>query len=338
MSDEAKKAELGRNDADRDRILRDKKKQQALTHLACLQRELLELEGSMRNERRMQLLVEANEQLVLASLAAPASGAVTDPEQLPAVYEEMREANEHLVVAALHAQKLQSDAEVALSLQKNALASIVHEMRNPLTPISLLAQRMVRTESGKIPEMCALIEGQVQHLSRMVDDLLDVSRISTGKLSLNFAKIDVSHILDDVINSCTMMISAKELKLDVELPSGPVVASGDKVRVAQIFINILTNAVKYTPRGGSIRVSGIATGDVFRVIISDTGIGMSAQTLPRIFDAYVQDPEAIRINGSGLGIGLTVVRELVVAHGAHITASSRGVGKGSQFTITFPLL
>nr|WP_314571071.1 HAMP domain-containing sensor histidine kinase [uncultured Pseudomonas sp.] len=315
-----------------------RKKRQVLAHLAALQRELLEAETVAGNGVHIQLLVEANQRLVRAALAVPDLPLVQEPATLKSLQQEMQEANEHLVLAALRAQKLQADAEHALSRQRNALTSVVHEMRNPLTPISLLAQRMRMTPSCDVPQMGVLIENQVKHLSRMIEDLLDISRVSRGKLSLNCTPVDIIPILQEAVDSCASLILSKTLTFDVSLPATEVMVNGDRVRIMQIFTNIITNAAKYTPRNGMIALICTPAEKTLAVVVSDNGIGIPSSLLPRIFDPYVQDVEATGFDGSGLGIGLTVVRELVDAHGALITAQSDGPGRGSQFTVTFPII
>lgn len=312
-------------------------KDKALEHLEFLRRELAVAQASAANAHQMEILVAANEQLVLAALSAQEQWPLPDPADLPQLYREMREANENLVISALHAQKLQAHAEQALHEHRSALASIAHEMRNPLTPISMLADRIAHMPIDKIPEMCALIESQVQYLARMVEDLLDVSRVSTGKLRLICSPVDVLHILRGAIDACSSLTSAKRLHIYTEIPKGPLMVSGDPIRLAQIFTNVITNAAKYTPSGGRIDLKVNTTAEDLLVTISDNGIGISAQALPVIFNPYVQDAQAIGFNGSGLGIGLTVVRELVEAHGGTVEGSSEGVGKGSEFTIKLPL-
>lgn len=313
-------------------------KDRALEHLEFLQRELAVAKASAASALQMQLLVEANEQLVVAALSAREQPPTPNPAELPELYHAMREANENLIISALHAQKLQAHAEHALLEQKNALASVAHEMRNPLTPISMLAERIPSMPAEKIPEMCALIEGQVRHLARMVEDLLDVSRLSTGKLRLNRSPVDILLILNRAVEACATLTSVKHLQVETDIPKTSLMVDGDPIRIAQIFTNVITNAAKYTPCDGCIRLEVSVEADVMHVVISDNGIGISAQALPVIFDAYFQDAQAIGFNGSGLGIGLTVVRELVEAHGGSVRGSSEGVGKGSQFTLTFPLL
>jgi signal transduction histidine kinase len=215
---------------------------------------------------------------------------------------------------------------------------VAHELRNPLTPISLIAERMVRLPSDQLPRMRELIEGQVRHISQLVDDLLDVSRASTGKLRINRRQVDMLRVLNAAIDACSPVMVTRQQQLDVELPDAGLSINGDPGRLAQILHNLLANAAKYTPIGGRIKVACIAQAGVLRISISDNGIGVTAQALPFIFDPYVQDVHAVGFNGAGLGIGLTVVRELVEAHGGSVTGMSEGHGKGSEFVVTLPLM
>lgn len=305
--------------------------------LASLQQQLSDASSRLVDTQQVEQVIEANQQLVLAILLAQ-SDAVTPPrlEEL-SVYQELREANAQLVIAALSAQDLQATAEHALSQQINILAMVAHELRNPLTPISLIAERMVRLPSEQLPRMRELIEGQVQHISQLVDDLLDVSRASTGKLRINRRDVDMMQILEGAIDACRPLMTAQQQHFDVDLPDGVLMINGDPGRLAQILHNLLANAAKYTPVGGRIKLCVTVEGSVLTIRISDNGIGVTAQALPFIFDPYVQDTHAIGFNGAGLGIGLTVVRELVEAHGGTVTGMSEGNGKGSEFVVTLPL-
>jgi signal transduction histidine kinase len=251
---------------------------------------------------------------------------------------QMREANEQLILAALSAQHLQASAEHSLEQQRNILAVVAHELRHPLTPISLIAGRLVRVPSEELPRMQALIEGQVQHLSRLVEDLLDVSRASTGKLRLDCRNVDMVQIIHQAIDICSPLMTSHHVNFTAELPAFSLTVAGDPVRLAQILGNLLGNAAKYTPAGGSVMLSVTAQADQLMMSIRDDGIGISAQALPFIFEPFVQDVHAVGFNGAGLGIGLTVVRELVEAHGGTVTAMSEGDGKGSEFKVTLPLV
>ncbi|WP_256597422.1 sensor histidine kinase KdpD [Pseudomonas sp. 31-12] len=305
--------------------------------LAALQKELSDASNPLVDSQQIEQVIEADQQLVPAKLLVQSDAVVAPRLEEQRMYQELREANAQLVIAALSAQDLQAVAERALSQQKSILATVAHELRNPLTPISMIAERMVRMPSDELPRMRELIEGQVQHMSQLVDDLLDVSRVSTGKLRLNRRDVDMIQVLREAIDACRPLMSAQEQRFDAHLPDGILMVNGDPGRLAQIIHNLLANAAKYTPPHGGIALSLTVASDVLKIKISDNGIGISAKALPFIFDPYIQDVHAVGFNGSGLGIGLTVVRELVEAHGGKVTGMSEGDGKGSEFVVTLPL-
>ncbi len=306
--------------------------------LAALQNQLSDASNRLVDTQQVEQLIEANQQLVLAILLAQSDAATLPRLEDQCLYQELREANAQLVIAALSAQDLHATAERALSQQKNILAIVAHELRNPLTPISLIAERMVRLPSDQLPRMRELIEGQVRHISKLVDDLLDVSRVSTGKLRVERQHVYMIEILNNAIGACSPLMMAKKQHFEAHLPDGALIVNGDPARLTQILSNLLTNAAKYTPAEGRIKLSVTAQADVLKIRVSDNGIGISAEVLPFVFDPYVQDEHAIGFNGSGLGIGLTVVRELVEAHGGKVVGMSEGSGKGSEFVVTLPLV
>lgn len=325
--------------AARELFLLGQKTVQARAVLVALQKELSEASTRLVDSQYVEQLIEANQQLVLAILLAQSHAEEpqrTQEEQQ--LYLEMREANEQLVIAALSAQHLQASAEHSLEQQRHILALVAHELRNPLTPISMIAGRLVRVPSEELPRMQALIEGQVQHMSRLVDDLLDVSRASTGKLRLDCSVIDMLQIIHEAIEVCRPVMSARQLHFSAELPECVLEVDGDPVRLNQILGNLLGNAAKYTPSGGTVTLSVTTEDNVLELSICDNGIGISAKTLPFIFEPFMQDAHAVGFNGAGLGIGLTVVRELVEAHGGTVTGMSEGDGKGSEFVVTLPLV
>jgi diguanylate cyclase (GGDEF)-like protein len=258
--------------------------------------------------------------------------------QQQAHLDHLREANEQLVLAALGAQQLQSGAELALQQQQDLLAKVAHELRNPLTPLSMSADLLLRMKSDELPRIQAIIERQVKHMSRLVEDLLDVSRVNAGKLRLDRQPLDLADILQEALDTCRAEIDLRQQQMTVHIPQQPLALYGDSLRLAQIFCNLLGNAVKYTPREGQITLDVKVSAQWVQVTISDSGIGISPTMLPFIFEPYVQDAHAMSFDGNGLGIGLTVVRELVLAHDGDVTAHSDGLGLGSQFVIRLPLL
>ena len=325
--------------AARELFLLGQKTVEARAVLAALQKELNDANTRLVDSQQIEQLIEANQQLVLAILLAQSEAEKpqrTQEEQR--LFLEMREANAQLVIAALSAQDLQASAEHTLEQQRNILTLVAHELRNPLTPISMIAGRLVRVPSEELPRMQALIEGQVQHMSRLVDDLLDVSRASTGKLRLDRRIVDMVQIIHQAIAVCSPVMTAHHLHFSAELPECVLAMNGDPVRLTQILGNLLGNAAKYTPSGGNVTLSVTAEADVLQMSICDDGIGISAKALPFIFEPFVQDVHAIGFNGAGLGIGLTVVRELVEAHGGTVIGMSDGDGKGSTFIVTLPLV
>ncbi|MFJ2688221.1 sensor histidine kinase [Pseudomonas sp. NPDC087342] len=325
--------------AARELFLLGQKTVEARAVLAALQKELSDTNNRLVDAQQIEQLVEANQQLVLAILLAQ-----TDAEkpqrskEEQRLFLEMREANAQLVIAALSAQNLQASAEHTLAQQRNILTLVAHELRNPLTPISMIAGRLVRVPAEELPRMQALIESQVAHMSRLVDDLLDVSRASTGKLRLDCEIVDMVQIIQSAIDVCRPVMNTRHLHFNAELPARALSVDGDPVRLTQILGNLLGNAAKYTPAGGNVTLSVTTTDDVLEMRICDDGIGISAQALPFIFEPFVQDVHAIGFNGAGLGIGLTVVRELVEAHGGTVVGISDGDGRGSTFIVTLPLV
>lgn len=299
------------------------------------------VEAEVRASRARQL-VEVNEQLVMSVLRAYAE-AEAAANLLLAEIEPLRaqqqEANTNLVLAALGAQEMQAASEMAYQRQTESLAVIAHELRNPLTPISNAVAVLSRmpTDNPQRARMHALIERQVVHLTRLVGDLLDVSRASTGKLRLDRRIVEMMPLLKEVVEVAQPSVERRRQTLTAHLPPGSFLVHGDHVRLSQVFGNLLDNASKYTPEGGSIELTVVAAGQALDVTVSDTGIGLTAIVLPHVFDPFVQDQHAIRFNGGGLGLGLTVVRELVEAHGGTVAASSAGAGLGSQFLVRLPL-
>lgn len=305
--------------------------------LAALQQQLSDANSRLVDSQHVEQLIEANQQLVLAILLAQSDAVATPQVEEQQLFQELREANAQLVIAALSAQDLQATAERALGQQKSILAMVAHELRNPLTPISLIAERMVRLPSDELPRMRELIEGQVQHISQLVDDLLDVSRASTGKLRIHRREVDMLRILNAAVEAYSPVMIGRKQQFDVVLPDVIPSLYGDPVRLAQILHNLLGNAAKYTQAAGRIAMVVSVEAGQLKISIADNGIGVTAKALPFIFDPYVQDAHAIGFNSAGLGIGLTVVRELVEAHGGTVTGISEGHGRGSEFVVVLPL-
>jgi diguanylate cyclase (GGDEF)-like protein len=250
---------------------------------------------------------------------------------------QLREINEQLLLAAIDAQALKEAADAAHRQLTDFLAMLAHELRNPLGPIRTAAALMSGVPAAELPALQAVIQRQVKHIARLIGDLLDVSRVSTGKLRLELEDVDLTSVIDDAVQACRPAMDTRLQTFSVKLPASPVRMRGDSVRLTQVLSNLLDNASKYTPRGGQVRLSVAAGDGRLAVTVTDTGIGIPAATLPRIFDPFVQDSHAVAFSGAGLGIGLTVVRELVEGHGGTVTVHSAGAGQGSQFVVSLPL-
>lgn len=341
MSEPDGKNEQAIATAARELFLLGQKTVAARAVLAAVHKELNAANSQLADSRQVEQLIEANQQLVLAILTAQSAAdhcEIAQAEQQ--MYLQMREANEQLVMAALSAQDLQVAAERALEQQRHLLHLVAHELRNPLTPISMIAGRLVRVPSEELPRMQRLIEGQVQQMSRLVEDLLDIARASTGtgKFRLECHVVDMAQIIHESIDICTPIMIARHIHFSSQLPECALMVNGDPARLTQILANLLGNAVKYTPAQGAVVVTVTAQAGALVIRIRDTGIGITAKALPFIFEPFVQDVHAVGFNGAGLGIGLTVVRELIEAHGGTVTGSSAGEGQGSEFVVTLPLV
>jgi signal transduction histidine kinase len=290
------------------------------------------------------LLLEANQQLVLALLRGHAQAVLPHsanaaPSPVRTLHQSpMQEANEHLLLAALGAQDLKSVAERAQDEQTALLALVAHELRNPLTPIRMAAALLERAGPEELPRLRAVIERQIEHVARLVGDLLDISRVHSGKFRVQRSPLDVCSLLPAILETSRPSIEARQQNLVVVSPTCPLWVDADRVRLVQVVTNLLDNASKYTPDHGDIRLEITGTPTSLVITVSDSGIGIRERALPTVFHSFVQDARATEFNGAGLGLGLAVVRELVESHGGTVVASSAGEGCGSEFVVTLPRL
>ena len=219
------------------------------------------------------------------------------------------------------------------------LAMLGHELRNPLAPIrnALEILKLEGAPAAARSQAQQLIGRQVQHLVRLVDDLLDVSRIMQGKIELRHERIPLATVVERAIETAQPTIDARGHRLAVSLPAEPVFIHGDLIRLAQVLSNLLVNAAKYTPQAGEIRLAASTGHDQLRIRVKDTGIGMPPELLPKVFDFFVQGSRSLERSQGGLGIGLTLVKRLVEMHGGTVAAHSAGAGKGSELIVDLPL-
>jgi PAS domain S-box-containing protein len=220
------------------------------------------------------------------------------------------------------------------------LAMLSHELRNPLAPISSAAQLLkhVRLDDARLRETSDIIIRQTAHITGLVDDLIDVSRVTRGLISTDRQPHDMKRMIGDAVEQVRPLIDARRHRLAVMLPPGPAYVMGDHKRVVQVLTNLLNNAAKYTPDGGNIILTLALDGESVLLSVRDDGIGMGADLLPRVFDLFTQGERSADRAQGGLGVGLAVGRSLVELHGGQVDAASDGPGKGSVLTVRLPLL
>ncbi len=218
------------------------------------------------------------------------------------------------------------------------LATLAHELRNPLAPIrNALHILRIAPNNENAPAMLAMMDRQVAHLVRLIDDLLDISRVGQGKIDLRRERIVLQNAVRDAIEASSPLIENSEHTLTFNLPSEPVWIFADLTRIAQVIGNLLNNAAKYTPRGGNISVSMSCENGVAVVSVSDTGLGIPADMQPKVFDLFTQVDRNLDRSQGGLGIGLALVKQLLDMHDGEIAVQSAGLNQGSTFTIRLPL-
>ncbi len=219
------------------------------------------------------------------------------------------------------------------------LATLAHELRNPLAPISNSVSILASEKSPpQVREQAlGMMERQVKQMVRLVDDLMDVARITRGKIVLKQERVELADVLRTATEISQPMITQFEHRLTINLPKAPIWLDADVTRLSQIFSNLMNNAAKYSEPGKEIRLSAETDGGFVTVRIKDQGLGMTRETMARIFDMFAQADESLERAHGGLGVGLTLVKALVEMHGGTISATSEGVGLGSEFTVRLPL-
>jgi len=219
------------------------------------------------------------------------------------------------------------------------LAILAHELRNPLAPIrnSLQILRMSASIDPAAERICEMMERQVNHMVRLVDDLMEVSRITRGLIELRNEETDLATIIREAVETSKPLIEAGQHQLAISLPADVIPIYGDTLRLGQVFSNLLNNAAKYTETGGQIWLTARRDGGEAVVSVRDNGIGLSADVLPIVFDMFMQADRSTNRSHGGMGIGLTLVKCLVELHGGTVSAHSDGPGQGSEFTVRLPI-
>ena len=263
-----------------------------------------------------------------------AAGAVYGMMAIAVDITELVTARRTLEAAEVEREQLVRSLESANRRKDEFLAMLGHELRNPLAPIATAVHLMkVRGDRTRERE---IIERQVSHLSRLVDDLLDVSRIASGKVALRLEPVEAGEVLAKAIEMAGPLLDQRTHRLAVTVPSQGLTVNGDAVRLAQVFANLLTNAAKYTAPGGQLELTAAREGELIVVRLKDNGIGIAPGLLQSIFEMFVQGHRSFDRSGGGLGLGLSLAKSLVGMHGGTIEAVSAGEGHGSEFVVRLP--
>lgn len=260
-----------------------------------------------------------------------------------------RQRDEMERISRENARLLEESRQFAAALQRadqrkdEFLATLAHELRNPLSPILSgiqLLSMMADEESDPVEnaEMLEMIERQVHHMVRLVDDLLEVSRITSGKIHLQTCVINVADVVKHAIETSEPNIHASHHRLTVNVPADPIIVNGDMTRLAQVISNLLNNAARYTPSGGEITLSATSDAKFAYISVKDNGIGIPTKMQERVFELFAQVNRKLKQSEGGLGIGLALVKRIVELHGGSVCVTSEGEGKGAEFIVKVPLL
>jgi len=304
-----------------------------LVELYCKRHELRQLN---------RILANANKQLAEANLTLQAEK-TRELEALNATLQhanaELERTNHSLQREVVERARAEQALQEADRNKDEFLAMLAHELRNPLAPIHNALQLMrMQPSAGQSQWAQEVIQRQLAYLTRLVDDLLDVSRITRGKIALTREPLEVATLITRALETIGPLLQERGHTLTLQIPSEPLRVDGDPTRLTQALGNVLGNAAKYTDRGGRIELICVRQGTEVEIHVRDNGIGIPAELLPRIFDLFTQLDRRSDQSASGLGIGLALVRRLVEMHGGSIRALSAGAGAGSEFVIHLPLL
>jgi signal transduction histidine kinase/CheY-like chemotaxis protein len=278
-------------------------------------------------------------------LAAERQRLLVDISKRQAVEAELRRAKEEAERRANEAEEARAavkDREQRLhyeaQLKDEFLATLAHELRNPLAPLRNVAE-ILRLEqlSETARQATGVMERQISQLVRLIDDLMDVSRITRGQLTLRREHVDLRSIIESAVETAQPQMTSARVTLNVDLPAHPLTLEADATRIAQVFLNLLTNAAKFTPHGGQVWITAKTHVDRVAVTVRDSGIGIDPEDQERVFGMFVQLNRDMRRSQTGLGIGLTLVKQMTELHGGSVAVWSAGLGKGTEFTVTLPL-
>jgi len=249
------------------------------------------------------------------------------------------ESIDQLLAASVNSfAKAKREADEREKNRDEFLAMLAHELRNPLSPITTASALLKKAKGNEkiIEHATDVIARQVTHIAGLVDDLLDVSRVTRGLIEVELSPVDVRHAVDEAVEQVAPKIQARGHHLHVESPPFPAIVLADRKRLVQIVTNLLSNAAKYTPERGYLQLAITLPEDNIAITVKDNGIGMSQEFIPHAFELFSQAEKTLARTAGGLGLGLALVKNLVELHGGRVTCSSAGLGQGSQFTVMLP--
>ena len=279
------------------------------------------------------------------ALAAERQNLLVDIAKRQEVEAQLRQAKEEAERRADEAEEARAtvkDREQRLhyeaQLKDEFLATLAHELRNPLAPLRNVAEILrMEAQTDGARHATGVMERQIGQLVRLIDDLMDVSRITRGQLTLRKERVDLRSIIESAVETAQPQLSLAGVSLTLEIPPDPLLLDADATRISQVVLNLLTNAAKFTPSGGRVWVIATPQGERVALTVRDTGFGIAAEDQDRVFGMFVQLNRDMRRSQSGLGIGLTLVKQMTELHGGTVAVWSAGPGQGSEFTITLPL-
>ena len=295
------------------------------------------LAGDVLIVRRVRKLMDTARSIAAGKLDAR-SGIPYEREEIGQLAEALDEMAATLQKKEAARGQAERELRAADQRKDEFLAMLAHELRNPLAPISTGAHllKLLHSDNAQLTQTCAIIARQVEHMTGLVDDLLDVSRVTRGLVSISTQVLDLRKVIDDAAEQIRPMITARRHSVVLDLLPDPAPVKGDHKRLVQVVANLLNNATKYTPEGGRIELRLFEDGPDYVMTVADDGIGMESQLVARVFDLFTQAERTPDRSQGGLGLGLALAKSLVELHGGSVRAASAGPGEGSTFTVRLP--